>query len=206
MAPWLIITGSGLDDWIYWHLLVQSLVMTMNYNNSHSIFSRTLLSWLPRLAPILVLVLVLRLTYESLTNLSWLTLHSWTLSSTTGLIQRSHVSSLYNFGKDRIEITTSNSSSIIVWLFVAAETFVNPAARSDPGLVSTSLHLFTFVSVDTFFKYPATVCVHESYLCDTVFANSFPRNAYMSQYDRWSTSICNEVGLYLAGTSRQRLL
>jgi hypothetical protein len=24
MAPWLIITGSGLDDWIYWHLLVQS--------------------------------------------------------------------------------------------------------------------------------------------------------------------------------------
>jgi hypothetical protein len=24
-VPWLIITGFGLDDWIYWHLLVQSL-------------------------------------------------------------------------------------------------------------------------------------------------------------------------------------
>jgi hypothetical protein len=30
--------------------------------------------------------------------------------------------SLYNFGKDQIEITTSNSVSIIVCLFVAAET------------------------------------------------------------------------------------
>jgi hypothetical protein len=36
--------------------------------------------------------------------------------------ERSHVSSLYVFVKDRIESTTSNSSSIIIWLFVAAET------------------------------------------------------------------------------------
>jgi hypothetical protein len=39
------------------------------------------------------------------------------LSWTTELTRRSHVSSFYNFGKNRIEITTSNSSSII-----AAET------------------------------------------------------------------------------------
>jgi hypothetical protein len=35
--------------------------------------------------------------------------------------ERSHVSSLYNFGKNRMEITTSNSSSIIVCLSVAVE-------------------------------------------------------------------------------------
>jgi hypothetical protein len=38
MAPWLIITGSGFDDWIYWHFLVQSLLITINYKNSQSIF------------------------------------------------------------------------------------------------------------------------------------------------------------------------
>jgi hypothetical protein len=62
------------------------------------------------------------------TKLSWLTLHSWNLNSTTELTKRSHVSSLYNFGKDRIEITTSNSSTIIMCLFVAVETFVDSAA------------------------------------------------------------------------------
>jgi hypothetical protein len=35
---------------------------------------------------------------------------------------------LYNFGKDRIEITTTSSSSIIVRLFVAAVTFIDSAA------------------------------------------------------------------------------
>jgi hypothetical protein len=49
--------GSGLGDWIYWHLFVQSLVITIKYNNSQSIFSRTLLPWLPRTRSILVLVL-----------------------------------------------------------------------------------------------------------------------------------------------------
>jgi hypothetical protein len=48
---------------------------------------------------------------------------SW-LNSLTAceVTERSHVSSLYNFGKDRIEITTSKSSSIITCLHVAAET------------------------------------------------------------------------------------
>jgi hypothetical protein len=31
MAPWLILTGSELDDWIYWHLPLQSLLITINY-------------------------------------------------------------------------------------------------------------------------------------------------------------------------------
>jgi hypothetical protein len=80
MATWLIITGSGLDDWIYLRLLckvslnhnqlpeltiigfidaffVQSLLITINYQNSLSIFSLTLLPWLPRACPIHLLVL-----------------------------------------------------------------------------------------------------------------------------------------------------
>jgi hypothetical protein len=32
-------------------------------------------------------------------------------------------------------------------------------------------------------KPPAMICVHESYLCRNVSANSSPRNAYMSQYN-----------------------
>jgi hypothetical protein len=44
-----------------------------------------------------------------------------TLNSTQLLnsLKWSHVSSLHNFGKDRVEVTTSNSSSIIACLFVS---------------------------------------------------------------------------------------
>jgi hypothetical protein len=56
MAAWLIITGFGSDDLIYWQLLLQSLVITINYINSQSIFRRILLPWLPRTRPILVLI------------------------------------------------------------------------------------------------------------------------------------------------------
>jgi hypothetical protein len=42
MAPWLIITGSGLHDWIYWCLLLQPLLITINYNNSQSTYCRGL--------------------------------------------------------------------------------------------------------------------------------------------------------------------
>jgi hypothetical protein len=31
MAPWLKITGSGWDDWIYWRIILQSLVIIINY-------------------------------------------------------------------------------------------------------------------------------------------------------------------------------
>jgi hypothetical protein len=66
-VPWLIITGSGLDDWSYWHLLLQSLLVTVSRKNSQSIFSRTLLPWLPRTRSILVPVLRLHST-----ELRWL--------------------------------------------------------------------------------------------------------------------------------------
>jgi hypothetical protein len=29
-VPWLVMTGCGLDDWIYWHLLLQSLITAHN--------------------------------------------------------------------------------------------------------------------------------------------------------------------------------
>jgi hypothetical protein len=31
-VPWLIIRGSGLDDWIYWQLLLKYLSFTTNYS------------------------------------------------------------------------------------------------------------------------------------------------------------------------------
>jgi hypothetical protein len=71
MVPWLIRTGSGLDDWIYWHFLVQSRLITIRYKNSQSIFSRTLLPWRSRTHSILVLIL--RLTSESESEL----LYDW---------------------------------------------------------------------------------------------------------------------------------
>jgi hypothetical protein len=36
MGAWLITMGSGLHDWIYWHLLVQSRLIPINYNSSQS--------------------------------------------------------------------------------------------------------------------------------------------------------------------------
>jgi hypothetical protein len=42
----------GLGDWIYWHLLY-------NFSESQSVFSWTLLPWLPRTRPILILLLFL---------------------------------------------------------------------------------------------------------------------------------------------------
>jgi hypothetical protein len=62
MAPWLIITGSGLDYWIYWQLILQSLVITINYKNSQSIISRTLLPWLQTTRSVLRLSLTLTST------------------------------------------------------------------------------------------------------------------------------------------------
>jgi hypothetical protein len=55
MAPWLIISESGLDDWIYWHLLVQSQSITTVHNK-----------WLPKTCSIFVFILILRLTSDLL--------------------------------------------------------------------------------------------------------------------------------------------
>jgi hypothetical protein len=46
----------------------------------------------------------------------------------TGYSQINYVSPLYNFGTNRIQMTTSNSSLIIPCLSVAAETCVNSVA------------------------------------------------------------------------------
>jgi hypothetical protein len=59
MPPRSIITGFGLD---LLTLLLQSLLIAINYNNSQSIFSRTLLPWLPKTCSIPILVL--RLTSD----------------------------------------------------------------------------------------------------------------------------------------------
>jgi hypothetical protein len=37
IITWLTITGSGLDDWVYWHFFT----ITINYYSSQSIFSLT---------------------------------------------------------------------------------------------------------------------------------------------------------------------
>jgi hypothetical protein len=86
--------------WIGWlDLLTPSF--TLNYNSSQSICCRGL-------APFSFSCLNTIATSE--------------LNSTTELSERSHVSSLYNFGKNWTEITTSNCSFIIAYLFFAAET------------------------------------------------------------------------------------
>jgi hypothetical protein len=59
MAPWLTITGV----WIGWLDLLtpslQSVLITIIYNNWQSIFSRTLLPWPPRSRSILVLLILI---------------------------------------------------------------------------------------------------------------------------------------------------
>jgi hypothetical protein len=52
-GSWPIITGSGLDDWIYWRLLLQSLLITINY----SAIANLPTSQITRIRSILVLVL-----------------------------------------------------------------------------------------------------------------------------------------------------
>jgi hypothetical protein len=34
-VPWRIITGFGFDDWVYWNLLLQTLLLTITCNSSH---------------------------------------------------------------------------------------------------------------------------------------------------------------------------
>jgi hypothetical protein len=40
-VSWLTITGSGLDGWIYYRLLLQSLLSTVNHNCSQSMTAKT---------------------------------------------------------------------------------------------------------------------------------------------------------------------
>jgi hypothetical protein len=141
-VPWLVITGSGSDDWIYWRLLLQSLLITINYNSSQSVTkTRSIPYW--TMSIFCSSVTDLLLIYESITSsasaVRWLTLHCWTLSSTLLLnwaiqlpsefsyywIRIHYLSPLHNFGMHRVEINISNSSPVILFSFVAAETCVN---------------------------------------------------------------------------------
>jgi hypothetical protein len=84
-VPWLIITGSGFDDWIYWHFFT----ITINYNSSNRWASKTrsIPYWTTSVFSSAVSNLVL--IYESVTSsasvVRWLTLHSGTLDSLTNV-------------------------------------------------------------------------------------------------------------------------
>jgi hypothetical protein len=65
---WLITTGSGLDDWIYWHFYYIYSLITIDYNSSQSVTD---------------LVLIYKSVTSSASIVRWLTLHSWTLNSLT---------------------------------------------------------------------------------------------------------------------------
>jgi hypothetical protein len=111
-------TGSGLDDWIYWHLL-QSILNTINYDSSQSMTAQDSLH---SLLDFSIIVTHLILMYESITsptNDLRTTKDEWWPKNE---LRMNYVSPLYIFGANRIEITTSNSSSIIPYTSVAVET------------------------------------------------------------------------------------
>jgi hypothetical protein len=123
MAPWRIITGFRLDVWIYWHLLLQSLVITINYNNSQSIFSRTL-PWLLRTRSILVLRLIVQsqsyvTTDGQSASLSWNKAPIWGLRpdlyycmTVAGLLMWGALSD-ERTGLSFARVTVSSSSSVV---------------------------------------------------------------------------------------------
>jgi hypothetical protein len=90
--------------WIGWlDLLTPSFTISLNHNQ----LEQLTINLLPRTRSILILLF--RFSHKFWTELR-------------NSLERSHMTSLYNLGKDQIELTTTNSSSIIVYLFVAAET------------------------------------------------------------------------------------
>jgi hypothetical protein len=98
--------------WIAWlDLWTPSCTISLNRNQ----LQQHTFNLLPRTAPF-----------------SFSCLSSFTISKLT---QRSHVSSLYNFGKNRINITIFNGSSTIVCLFVAAKTYVSHCLAMDVSAV-----------------------------------------------------------------------
>jgi hypothetical protein len=123
-VSWLIITGSGLDDWIYWRLPLQSLLITMNYYSSQSVTAWDSLHSLPDYECLLFYcdwlgfdLRIGHLSYE------WLRMNNERRITIESRIN--YMSPFYNFGANRLDITTSNSSSIIPCPSVAAETCIN---------------------------------------------------------------------------------
>jgi hypothetical protein len=99
---WLIITGSGLDDWIYLHFFP----VKINYNSSQSV---TLWDSLYSL-----------LDYECLLFCcdEWRTKNFFRINSA----ERFHVSSVYNFGRSeyRPPLRTFSCHSIIICVLSVA--------------------------------------------------------------------------------------
>jgi hypothetical protein len=104
--------GSGLDDWIYWHLPLQSLLIAITIaHNQWLPTTRSIPYWTTSVFPCVVTDLVL--IYESVTSTNDLrfTRDEWW---TKNDLRMNHVSPFYNFGANRIQITTSNSSCYCV--------------------------------------------------------------------------------------------
>jgi hypothetical protein len=121
---------EGLHDWrdefwIGWlHLLtppIQSLWITVSYNNSQSVFSQTLLPPLPRTCPILIHLLALLIR-----------------SCTTCIVcmrtHRNHIHCIYSV------LHSNGSYSIVDWIFVDAGMCL-PSRYLEMGLHVTLLHL-----------------------------------------------------------------
>jgi hypothetical protein len=133
-VSWLIITGSELDDWIYWHLHLHSLLITVNYNSSQPMAAQDSLHpsldyecllfycyWLDshlRIGHVFSFCCLLVITPRLNTQHNY-----WTLNSLMNWMH-SYMSPFYNFVEDQKQVTTSNYSSVILCLFVAAGTFL----------------------------------------------------------------------------------
>jgi hypothetical protein len=80
------VTHSGIDDWIYWQLLLQSIVFTNNSKNSGSIFSRIVFPGLPETS--------WRLIYDCTDwrlQCEWIPLYEWTSYIVSRRTRRKHI-------------------------------------------------------------------------------------------------------------------
>jgi hypothetical protein len=94
---WLIIMGSGFDDWVYWHFFT----ITLNYNSSNiELLHDVCLGWISN---------------WFLTNFWLISIHEWT--------------PFYNYHAAEIEVTMSNSSSVL--LCCHGNAFVNIRCRGN---------------------------------------------------------------------------
>jgi hypothetical protein len=115
---WLIITGSRLDDWIYWHSLQLQLIITAH--NQWLLKTRSNSYWTTSVftSAVTDLVLIYETVTPSASVVRWLTLHSWTLNFWILLRMyhwipyewRLRMPSLSQLGMNRRETTTSNIS------------------------------------------------------------------------------------------------
>jgi hypothetical protein len=119
--PGCMTSNNGF--WIGWlDLLTPSFTITLNYNHLIQLTVNDCLRLAPFLTGLRVSSLLLWLTWFWFTNHLRTTKDEW---RTKNHLRTNHVSPLYNFGANRIEITISNSCFIISCPFVAVETDVD---------------------------------------------------------------------------------